>query len=209
MAYSGTGGTKGLGQITSPYTPRADLNTILGLLGQVGNRRVVTQSERDGLTGAKLYEGLEVFNTTTKQIEIYNGAGWARVLRLPFQYTPTWTNFTPGPSVVDTLYQTVGRFCEGTVDVTLAAGWSMGSNVEMSLPVAPFAPASGRPIGTAIYTDSGSGFHKGRLMMSGSGTALLMWEPTSGTFLSGVKAAEPFAWATGDKLSIEFRVAVA
>lgn len=207
MAYSGSGGTKGLGQITSPYTPRADLNKILELLGNVGNRRVVTTTERDDLTGAKVYEGLEIFNTTTKQIEIYNGSGWARVLRLAAQYTPVWANFTPGPSVVDTLYQVVGRFCEGTVDVTLVAGWSMGSGVTMTLPVTASAPALGRPIGEAIYVSAGVGTYKGRLMMSASGTAQLMWEPNQ-TFLSDVKAAEPFTWKNGDKISLQFKYAV-
>lgn len=207
MAYSGSGGTKGLGQITSPYTPRADLNKILELLGNVGNRRVVTTTERDALTGAMVYEGLEIFNLTTKQIEVYNGSGWSRVLRLAASYTPTWNNFTVGPSVVDTMYQVDGRFCEGTVDVTLVSGWAMGSDVAMSLPITPSAPAEGRPIGEAIYTNSGTGYFQGRLMMSASGTARLMWVP--GTFLAGVNNTSPFSWKTTDKISVQFKYAVA
>lgn len=80
MGYSTNGGPKGLGNITDAASTAADMNKLIALIGEVGNHRVGSTSERDALTGAKLYEGLLWGNTTTGAIERRTGSGWKVVV---------------------------------------------------------------------------------------------------------------------------------
>lgn len=72
-----TGGPRGVGVITSPFTPKADMGDILGVLadrgGYLGGK---TTAERDAISGASLFVGLMIYNTTTEQHEWFDGSGW-------------------------------------------------------------------------------------------------------------------------------------
>lgn len=107
MGYTTSGGSRGLGSFTDTPSTVADLDQLATLIAQVGNRRVLTTTDRDALSGAKLYKGLEIYNTTTDTIEIYNGSmfkPWASEWR-------TWSPSTTiaigsgGPASASTRYR--------------------------------------------------------------------------------------------------------
>lgn len=79
MGYT-TGGPRGVGVITSPFTPKADMSEILAVVadrgGYLGGK---TTAERDAISGASLFTGLMIFNTTTGGLESYSGTGWGPV----------------------------------------------------------------------------------------------------------------------------------
>jgi hypothetical protein len=79
MGYSSSGGPKGLGTFNNTPTTTADLQQLVTLIARMGNLRVETETNRDAINGAALYEGLHVYNLTTHQTEYYNGSGWVGV----------------------------------------------------------------------------------------------------------------------------------
>lgn len=119
MAYTTSGGEKGLGQFTAGATTLADLNKLLELLARVGNYRgPLTEDDRDDVAGDALYEGLMVYNLDTQALEVYDGSGWQVVYQdsgwSNITLATGWTavpGFTPRSRVInDVLY------IEGAVD---------------------------------------------------------------------------------------------
>jgi hypothetical protein len=77
MGYSASGGPKGLGVFNNTPQTAADLNQLVALIARGGNYRgPLTEAERDAISGAALFAGLMVYNTTKSQLEIFTGAGW-------------------------------------------------------------------------------------------------------------------------------------
>lgn len=80
MGYSASGGPKGLGAFNNIPQTAADLNQLVALVARGGNYRgPVTEAERDAISGAALFAGLMVYNTTKSQLEIFNGSGWVLI----------------------------------------------------------------------------------------------------------------------------------
>lgn len=75
-----TGGPRGVGVITSPFTPKADLSDVLAVVAERGGHLGgISESARDAVSGASLFEGLTCYNTTADTLEVYDGSGWVVV----------------------------------------------------------------------------------------------------------------------------------
>lgn len=78
MGYTAAGGPKGLGQFNNTPQTVADLNKLRDLIAERGNYMgSLTEGERDAIPSATEYAGLLIFNSTTNQLEMYDGSGWS------------------------------------------------------------------------------------------------------------------------------------
>lgn len=125
------------------------------------------------------------------------GSGWVLVSGAgPWtSYTPTFANVTLGLSVVAARYQRIGQTINAIGRVTLGAGFTMGANPTISLPV-PAASwiQSDTPLGPATFLDSGSTYYAA-WMRYHSTTQMMPIPSPSGT---GIAATVPFVWAVND-----------
>lgn len=113
-----TGGPRGVGVITSPFTPKSDMGEILAVIAARGAYLGgLTQAERDAISGAALFTGLSLFNTTSGSVEIYTGSGWAAVASPVTSGTVTFTGiYSSSGSFPVSLVKSSGRaFLEGVV----------------------------------------------------------------------------------------------
>jgi hypothetical protein len=103
MGYTSTGGTKGLGVFNDTPSTVADLNQLRDLIARQGNFRVETTGSRDAIPAGQLYEGLTIYNSTSKSVETYTGSGWLaiyapdvddQVASSPNIYGAGWTDYT-------------------------------------------------------------------------------------------------------------------
>lgn len=208
MAYSSLDSTTGAPEFADADAPDPAVNPtqVAAFAAQVGTRLIGTTADRTAYAYAR--EGLRWWDTDTDSEYLHNGSGWLRVSKPRTTFTPGWSNFTVGASSVVAWYQIDGNICEGMVKVTVGAGFSMNSsNITVNLPVTGANNAEADDIGTAIFLDNGSGYYRGRLMMSSGSTMRLMHEPNGGT-LGDVTVSAPFGWAVGDRISLFFRYEV-
>ena len=110
-----------------------------------------TTTERNALTGVAT--GTTIFNTTEKQIQVYNGSSWIETNDIdntngvpsglnPFfagytTYTPTLTQLGAVPKTTKAYYIQVGKFVHGYFELIVSgAGGTAGNRIEVTLPVA-------------------------------------------------------------------------
>lgn len=192
----------------TPTQTVVDLQAAVDYAEIFAHFRVGTNSDRTGLAPGELHDGLHFYETDTDSLYRYN-SGWRRIRKGKATYTPTWSNFTVGTSSVSAWYQVTDGFCEGAVDVVLASGFSLNSSgLSMSLPVTAANVTEGRPIGLAVYTDTGTGWFKGRLFLNSSGGCRFVYEPSGGSFFSDVNQSSPFTFVATDRINIQFRYEV-
>ena len=79
MAASSAVGTRGQLQFSALEAPDmgADETALSNQTAELGTRRVGTTAERNALSGAKLFEGLEWFDTTLGYRFTYRAGGWS------------------------------------------------------------------------------------------------------------------------------------
>lgn len=165
------------------YGPAAALSGVVGMkLGDV-------YQESDG----------------NKSRWVYDEAGWLLWDRPRRAFTPTWTGFTPGTSTVVAFYEVKAGQLFGTVEVTLASGFSVTGGVSLANPVTALNPVALRQIGLITFLDSGTGYYKGRCMQTASGMDL--WRE-QGDNLGAIGPASPFTWAVTDQILINFNYKV-
>lgn len=180
------------------------LNRAKGLL-------VGTTAQRDSLDSPVLRAGLYFSNTSTGILERYDGSVWQPVIQRRTTFTPLWTNILFGSGSTSGWYQVVGGICSGEITATLGTGWAMNTNpVRVALPVAPSVASNGIPAGNSVYVDSGSGFYAGAVLTNLDGTVTLKHLSNGGYgFYGDVRNSnEPFAWASGDIININFSYAL-
>lgn len=116
MGYTASGGPKGLGVFNNSPQTVADLNQLRDLIATVGNYRgTLTEAQRDAITGAALYTGLLVYNTTASKLQMYTGAGWSSVWS---PATAVGTSVTPAAGTGFTLSNN---------QLYMRDGWLLGS----------------------------------------------------------------------------------
>jgi len=165
-------------------------------------RQVVTSSTRP--TGV---EGLEIYETDTDRVLVYDGTNWTRTAQLGAAntWTPTWTqngNVTKTVNVAN--YWKIGRVVYGELFMT--ATGAGGSSVAMTVSMPDTMVYSGSPaivLGSGSVVDASGGpvFYAGALLAT-STTALTIQVHNS---LAAVGAAPAFTIASGDTISMSFR----
>lgn len=76
MAYTSTGGPKGLGTFIEGASTLPDLNELVGIVADVGNVRTGTAAERDAFPTAKRYTGLRWEDTDSDLAWTCVGTTW-------------------------------------------------------------------------------------------------------------------------------------
>lgn len=172
MGYTASGGPKGRGVFNNSPQTVADLNQLVQLIADFGNYAgAKTEAQRDAITGAALYTGLMVYNTTAGKLQMYTGSGWTSV------WSPSTTvgsSVTPvaGPNYTlsnNTLFLRSG-FLLGTIDFA-----KTGSNVGhgdtiMTLPVGA-RPTTDSAV-SSIMTPSPAVFQEVAVATTGAVSAL-------------------------------------
>lgn len=177
-----TGGPRGVGAITSPFTPKADLGDVLAVLAaRGGHLGGISESARDAVSGASLFEGLTCYNLTKDTLEVYDGSGWVvfwKGATTPGSVTPTaGSGFTLS---ANTLYTRNG-FLLGNITWAKTSGTLGHADAVMTLPV------GARPAHEYIVPGSmgPSPFQVGSVAVTAGGVATAITPPsgrTGGTF---------------------------
>lgn len=79
MGYTSSGGTDGLGVFNNTPSTVADLNQLRDLIARMGNVQKGNQTDRDGISGDALFQGLLFTYTDQDRIDRYDGAGWVPI----------------------------------------------------------------------------------------------------------------------------------
>lgn len=131
-----------------------------------------------------------------------NDAALAPALAAWTSYTPTWTGGSPtiGNGTLVGSYRTVGKTVQYRIELTAGSTTNYGSGTWLfTLPVAPTAPTES-VVGSGMAYDT-SGSARTTLIVRHSST------PGTVSFVRGdtgaqVTNAAPYAWATGDRVSV-------
>lgn len=212
MGYTSTGGPKGRGQFNNTPQTTADLNKGLELLATYGNYMgAVSESERDLISGAALYEGLMVYNETSGTLEIYDGSGWSGVYGPTTAYSASPSGLTLGNGTISARYARQGSMVDAVIEVVGGSTTVATSVVGFSLPFTPAGTASViRHSGSGLFrTGSGIQFQVfARFAPGASVLNLNVPEVVSGFVRSGSNLSQNFpvagAWANSG-LYIHFR----
>jgi hypothetical protein len=122
------------------------------------------------------------------------GAAWT-------DWTPTWTNFTPGSATIVAKYTQIGKTVHFFLSVTLN-GSTMGTGPAFSLPV---TAASTFPVATTLgqlyWLDAGTEDGQGFISLTTTSNALLRTYASNATYggYAPFSSTVPIIWANSDK----------
>lgn len=170
MGYTPDIGEKGLGQFNSSPGTVADLNQLLAIIAGVGNYRgAMAEEDRDDITGAALYSGLLVFNTTENALELYSGSGWEHVWRPETVAAVTFASpYGAAPAAAVDVRAYGGRGHLRGEAVRSSATFSTGTNYTLGTIPAGFRPAEDQ----LFYVSASATGVAARLVVQASGTLI-------------------------------------
>lgn len=199
-----TGGPRGVGVITSPFTPKADMGEILAVVADRGGYLgAKSEAERDAISGSSLFVGLMLFNTDSDALEMYDGSGWEIVWHDWKSYTPTTTNVSGG--TLTGSYCRVGKLVTAKIRHTLA-GAGVTGQPSYTMPVTA-ASGAVQHIGTGMLQDSSPLTEYSAVVRKSSSTVVAPYAWAANlTYLQfvNVSATAPFTWASGDVIDLLF-----
>ena len=168
------------------------------------NRRVIcTSSTRP--TG---FEGLEIYETDTDKVYVYNGTSWIPTGMVG--PTNTWTpTLTQSGTVTKTVnianYWKIGRRVEGEVHMT--ATGAGGGSTDITVGIPDTSVYSGSPsvvIGNGYVFDASAGggtWYSGMLIQNTTTTAIFSVHNS----LDQIGSSPTFTLASSDQISYQFR----
>lgn len=183
-----------------PPADAADLTEVAAYAALVGNLKVLTKSQREGLAGKDKWVGLEVYETDTQDIWRNTAGGWVLWFRGWTDYTPTRTNFTA--SVTLARY----RVIRGSVRVRLELAVSvMGTNPTVSLPVTAADALLEHLPGAALIPGAGSEV-VAVARKSADNQVAFYYLFIGGTtvYINNISAGVPFAWGATGRIAATF-----
>lgn len=143
-----------------------------------------------GITGANLANA-SVTNAKLATTSGELGGAWQT-------WTPTWTNFTLGNSVVDAKYIQIGKVVHFRLSLIIGSTSTFGVSPKFSLPVTSAAYAFDSIIGNTTLVDTGTGVVQGFVDWQSTTTAMPVAIAT--TYFGGLSSSAPFNWASNDKI---------
>jgi hypothetical protein len=181
-------------------------STIDGQLGIYSNNSI----GHTDWTFSPTLTGTQIRGNSWPTLSLTNNiaVGSANFMDLPrTPYTPTWTGGSPaiGNGILNGSYLYDGDVCKVSIQLTIGSTTTLGSGAwSFSLPFTSLARTS---VGSAVLYDTSAAFaYAGVTWIQASGTTVRIALGSS-TSLAG--AAVPFAWATGDTISMYFEFPVA
>ena len=165
-------------------------------------------------------EGMTIYETDTDYYKVYSGSAWEDVLKAgPWtSYTPSifssggGTNWSLGNGTVEGAYQKIGRLVMGWASVTFGSTSVFGTNIlYVRGPVLSRARTAAEWAAGQChaYDLSASTSYNGDIWMpAGSDTLLCVGiHATAATYASNaaITSTIPFAWASGDFLTVNFQ----
>jgi len=122
-------------------------------------------------------------------------------------YTPTYTNFTPGNATIVARYSQTGKVVTVFFSVIFGSTSSISGTPNVSLPANTVAGFEEMVVVFGKIEDVGTSFLVGGAMIVHSGQTF-RWQyfPTNANDLTSanVSSTAPFTWVTGDKYSTTF-----
>lgn len=129
-----------------------------------------------------------------------------------FNFTPSWTNLTPGSGTNSGKFSMIGKTCNVWLQFIYGSGSVMGSSPRFTLPVAASSsyPTSMQVIlGNLSVDDNGTGSYFGTWNIDGTtgtttarpllGLTFAYAGSGTGTAYTGFAVTTPFTWTTNDK----------
>lgn len=209
MGYSGSGGPKGLGVFNTTPSTASDLNQLVALIARVGNYLgAITSTERDAITGAALYEGLLIFNSTDDTLEMYDGSGWKIIWHDWKTYTPSTTNISGGTIVAR--HRRLGNIVSVDLRHQLAGANFTGQPI-YSLPVNSVDTSIEWFNGIAMLRDTSAPTEYFGIVRKVTQTTVAPYAIATSTAFaqfSNVDNDDPFVWANGDVVDMKFEYEV-
>lgn len=152
-----------------------------------------------------LWAGMQIFETDTNTIQVYDGTAWRQVSALGAwtAYTPTDANITVGNGTRTAAYRMIDpKTCHFRWSLGLGSTSAIGANAAVGLPFASVAFQSGHfQTVSACYLDSGSRNYLGMgRIQSSLQQAILVHTEAGGS--GAVDATNPFTWTTSDQISV-------
>lgn len=155
----------------------------------------------DRPTGSRRFDGKLFYDTTTKQLLMWNAtaAAWLIVGQGTWTaYTPTWSG-TLGNGTISGSYVRIGQ----TVSWELGIVWGSttshpAANQTITIPLQIASANALRPVGRASYALTGPSYVESGEVMFASGTVTcVLGRASTALFVSNI---DPFTWATGSQL---------
>ena len=120
-------------------------------------------------------------------------------------YTPTFNNFTLGNGTISFAYSQLGKTVNVRGLITLGTTSSMGTNMDISLPVTASASAAGLVVGNAVLGDTGTARYLAMTTLDTTTKIVLFAINSAGTYASrtGLTSTVPFTWTSTDNVQIQ------
>lgn len=171
-----------------------------------GSRMRGTDAEMAAFASAGFAQLNDLWVNTTDDITYLYSGGWKPWESNEFSFDPTWSGLTPGTGATNTgrYWYSSGKV-KGRTETVLSSGFTIGAT-RLTPPVAIATPADSK-VGGGNFTDSGTGYNDAYLVRSGSNIAVMYLNTTTGR-KNDLTSVLPFAWASGDKIYLEFEYEV-
>lgn len=189
----------------TPTQTVADLQAAADFAKKYAFTIGLTASQRGLLGAAERWNGLHVYETDTDTEYIYS-SGWKLWHRSWRSYTPTLTNSSGTPTVT-ARYAIASGTVKGKINILLT-GTNVGTGLLITVPVTARTPVGLELVGTALYQDvSATAWVLGQVLLQNTTQVAPLVPFLSGTIMrveSNVGAGNPFTWAAGDTMTLEF-----
>jgi hypothetical protein len=171
-------------------------------------------ADRAAQTG--MVSGSEGFQADTLLTYKYNGTDWKAWHTLqPVAYTPTWTNLTVGNATQTFSYTLAAGRVAVSGEIILGTTSSVGAGPYMTapLPLNSYLTAAetgnNRVLGGATLCDTGTAAYDGSIATVYSASVMYvrpMLKIASGTYttIGTLSSTTPFAWGTGDYITVDY-----
>lgn len=211
-----------------PYPAAADANNVpadvQALATWVNDRpgvATLTTVQRDALAGAALWEGRCIYNTTTDQLEVYEGAAWVAPNPRAWQaYAFDWSGgggagAVPalGNGAAECRFRLAGDTCDFVISQWMGSTTTYGAQPRWSwaLPfdgrTYPYLGGLTALVGRFVAKDlSDTGrFQGGDALLNFTNPGRVDVIQSGNIATDAIGPARPFAWASGDMLQIKGR----
>lgn len=197
--------------IQNPFNSISNaLNTALATFQAQTYLRYPTKVEMDAVPGTDKYQFATVYgDPTTNNNGDYrwDGTVWKLYATANLRsFTPLWTNFTVGTTVITASYMIQQGVLFGFMKMVLGSGWFIsGGAAEFDAPITPAVTSNNALMGQATYLRQSLGIFVGGLIADSTGAKIQLVAPGgSGAFWSPITATSPASFDNGDIFTLRF-----
>lgn len=187
-----TGGTYDNGTITVDSISGHTSATVVTVGGVQMNNGTI------GTSSAVVTASIADSAVTPAKLQTGTGSGWTWQ-----SFTPTWTNLTVGNGTVVARYVQTGKTVQCRISVVFGTTTTVGGGLTFTLPVTAATYVAGHQLGMAKLV-AGAAAYLGSVQLNTTSLADIVTYGSASTYVNqtGITAAIPGVWATGDIFSL-------